>query len=161
MTDYMLPGLLQVLGFLVVAAEVLIPSMGLLSVLATGLICYSLYLTYTGISSQAFWGMFCLDLLVLPLVLMAGFKLLARSPLSLKKELSSREGVVSHSPELAALHHETGKTITTLRPSGTALIKGKRLDVMADGEYIEAGVFVEVIRVTGNQIVVSKIDSTS
>ena len=161
MTDYLFPALLQALGFLVVVAEVFIPSMGLLSILAAGLIFYSLYLVNTGISAQAFWGLLGMDLLVLPLVLMLGFKLLAKSPLSLKKELSSSDGVVSHSPELAGFLHETGKTITTLRPSGTALIKGMRLDVVADGEYIEAGVPVEVVRVTGNQMIVCRTDSQS
>lgn len=158
---YVFPILLQILGFLVVVAEVFIPSMGVLAVIAVGVISYSLYLFHTMISVTAFWFFLAGDLLVLPLVLVLGLKALARSPLTLKKELSSREGVVSHSPDLAAYLDKRGKTLSTLRPSGTALIEGKRLDVVADGDYIEAGAQVQVSRVAGNQIVVNRIDSES
>jgi membrane-bound serine protease (ClpP class) len=45
---------------------------------------------------------------------------------------------------------------TTLRPAGIARIEGARLDVVTDGEYVEAGEPVEVTRVDGNRIVVRR-----
>ena len=33
----------------------------------------------------------------------------------------------------------TGEAVSTLRPAGIARFEGKRMDVMADGEWIEAG----------------------
>ena len=41
--------------------------------------------------------------------------------------------------------------------AGAAEIDGKRLDVVTQGEYLEAGTPVEVLRVEGNRIVVRKI----
>ena len=43
-----------------------------------------------------------------------------------------------------------------LRPAGFALIDGERVDVVSDGEPIEAGTAVEVVRVDGNRIVVRR-----
>ena len=33
----------------------------------------------------------------------------------------------------------TGESLSNLRPAGIALIEGKRVDVMADADWIEAG----------------------
>ncbi len=161
MKPYLFPVLLQVLGLLVVVAEVFIPSMGILSVIALGVISYSLYLVSTTISSQVFWIFLGGDILVLPLVLILGLKILARSPLTLKAELSSKDGVVSASPDQAGHLDKTGKTITALRPSGAALIDGQRLDVVTDGDYMEAGTTVRVVRIAGNQIIVNRLDTES
>ena len=47
-----------------------------------------------------------------------------------------------------------GTTLTNLRPSGTALIGGKRVDVIADGEYIDKNMPIRVQTVDGTRIVV-------
>jgi membrane-bound serine protease (ClpP class) len=47
-----------------------------------------------------------------------------------------------------------GKSVTDLRPGGTAIIDDKRLDVVSRGEYIEKGSNLIVVEVTGNQIIV-------
>ena len=52
---------------------------------------------------------------------------------------------------------KTGKTITELRPAGAAELDGERLDVVSQGGFVEAGVDVEVIEVSGNRIVVKAI----
>jgi membrane-bound serine protease (ClpP class) len=49
---------------------------------------------------------------------------------------------------------QCGRSMTVLRPSGTALFSGKRVDVVADGEFIGKGCEVEVIAVDGTAVVV-------
>ncbi|MEM6648186.1 MAG: NfeD family protein [Bacteroidota bacterium] len=49
---------------------------------------------------------------------------------------------------------ERGRTLTALRPSGTADLGGERLEVVSGGEYIEPGTRVEVVRVRGQQVMV-------
>ncbi|MES2571576.1 MAG: NfeD family protein [Verrucomicrobiota bacterium] len=49
-----------------------------------------------------------------------------------------------------------GKALTALRPSGTALIEGQRIDVIAQSEMIEAGAALRVIRVEGSKVVVRR-----
>lgn len=50
-----------------------------------------------------------------------------------------------------------GKTVTELRPAGAAELNGERVDVVSQGEFIEPGVDVEVIEVSGNRIVVKAV----
>ena len=54
----------------------------------------------------------------------------------------------------------TGRAASTLRPAGIADIDGERVDVVSDGEMIEAGAAIVVSRVDGNRIVVRKHQAT-
>jgi len=59
--------------------------------------------------------------------------------------------------EKTVLLHQTGKALTTLRPSGTAVINGRRVDVVTEGGLIEPGTNVKVIAVEGMRTVVRSI----
>ena len=50
-----------------------------------------------------------------------------------------------------------GRASSALRPAGVAEIEGERVDVVSEGELIDAGQFVEVTRVDGNRIVVRRV----
>ena len=50
-----------------------------------------------------------------------------------------------------------GRASSSLRPAGIAEIEGERVDVVSEGELIDAGQFVEVTRVDGNRIVVRRV----
>ena len=50
-----------------------------------------------------------------------------------------------------------GRASSPLRPAGIAEIEGERVDVVSDGEMIDAGQSVEVTRVDGNRIVVRRV----
>ncbi|MCP4719147.1 MAG: serine protease [Desulfobacteraceae bacterium] len=153
---YILPILLQILGILVILAEIFIPSLGILTAIALGLLSYSLYQVFTTISTSVGLVFLGFDLLAIPILVILGMKILAASPLSLKNKLSSKEGVVSQASGLEGYRDKQGKSVTNLRPAGTALINGKRLDVVTDGDYIEANTPIIVTGVTGNQIIVEK-----
>jgi membrane-bound serine protease (ClpP class) len=58
-------------------------------------------------------------------------------------------------PEL--LRH-TGTALTPLRPSGTAMIDGRRVDVVSEGQLIEKGSRVRVIATEGMRVVVRALD---
>lgn len=49
---------------------------------------------------------------------------------------------------------KTGRACTTLRPAGIAEIDGARLNVVTEGDYIDAGTAVKVRLVEGSRIVV-------
>jgi membrane-bound ClpP family serine protease len=49
-----------------------------------------------------------------------------------------------------------GTAATPLRPAGVAHLDGERVDVVSEGEFIEAGQSIAVIRVDGNRIVVRR-----
>jgi membrane-bound serine protease (ClpP class) len=54
-------------------------------------------------------------------------------------------------PELL---HQTGTAFTQLRPAGTAVINGKRVDVVTEGQLIEKGTPIKVVAAEGMRIVV-------
>ena len=49
---------------------------------------------------------------------------------------------------------QTGTAFTSLRPSGTALIDGKRIDVVTEGALIEKGTAIKVVAIEGLRVVV-------
>ena len=84
----------------------------------------------------------------------------------------ARRGLVSHGSlagvptadsaleaqsEALAVVGKTGKTVTSLRPAGKVILEnGRLLDVVAEGEFVEAGVAVKVILCDGPRIVVAQ-----
>jgi membrane-bound ClpP family serine protease len=157
MNAFLLPVVLQVLGALVLIAEFVLPSAGILTVIAASLIGYSLYMVFTGISTFAGYMFILADIFLLPVVVFAGFKLMASSPVTLKSSLSRDAGYSSQSETLTGWLDKTGEAITDLRPAGTARIDGKRVDVVSRGEYISKGSLVRVTTVDGNRVVVREI----
>lgn len=59
-------------------------------------------------------------------------------------------------PDLVQLAGQEGSAITPLRPSGTINIGGRRVDAMTDGEFLEAGTAVRVVRANGLAVLVRK-----
>jgi membrane-bound serine protease (ClpP class) len=76
--------------------------------------------------------------------------------LTLDTELEAEEGFASTPERDHTWLGRTGRTTSPLRPAGFADIDGERIDVVSDGEMIEAGVPVIVSRVDGNRIVVRR-----
>lgn len=63
------------------------------------------------------------------------------------------EGFVSN-PQQSEYMGLTGTAQTVLRPAGTVVINGKRLDVISEGDFIDKGLTVEVVKVEGSKIIV-------
>jgi membrane-bound ClpP family serine protease len=152
--------ILQLVAVLLVIAEVIIPSGGIISVAAAGVLGYSLYLVFQDVSTGAGMIFIGIDIIVFPLLVLVGLRLLAASPASLNKKLSRSEGVVAQAPGLETYFGRSGVAMTALHPAGIALIDGTRLDVISRGEYLEQNTPVEVIAVTGNQVIVRKREQT-
>ena len=57
-------------------------------------------------------------------------------------------------PELL---NQTGTAFTPLRPSGTAIINGKRVDVVTEGPMIERGKAIKVVANEGMRVIVREI----
>src|SRR5688572_7267936 len=57
-------------------------------------------------------------------------------------------------PELIG---QSGTAFTPLRPAGTALLNGQRVDVVSEGAFIEKGRNVKVVAVEGLRVVVREV----
>lgn len=154
------------LGVLLLAVEVfvtpgfgVIGGLGVLSLLA-GL---AFSLLGPGSSPDAVVGVITrvlTSLLVAAIAAVVLLRFLPRTPfgrkLVLDTGMTAEEGYVSPPAEDRELLGREGLASSPLHPSGLALIAGRRIDVVSDGEYIDAGEPIVVTRVDGNRIVVRK-----
>lgn len=154
--NLILPIILQAVGVGVVIAEFVLPSGGLLTVAAIAAFGYSLFHVFYHVSPGAGIYFIAGDLILIPAAIVIGIKLIAKSPVTLRKSLTRENGVTSQDLGLQSLIGKYGETLTTLRPSGKARIDKRRLDVVSAGDYIEKGAKVVVSTVDGNRIVVNR-----
>ena len=56
--------------------------------------------------------------------------------------------------EKLELLNQAGTAVTPLRPSGMAVINGRRVDVVTEGPFIERGTPIKVLAVEGMRVVV-------
>ncbi|MCL1916872.1 MAG: hypothetical protein FWG14_00940 [Peptococcaceae bacterium] len=76
---------------------------------------------------------------------------------SLRSEQRNDEGYVAPDPGYQKYLHKDGHAMTVLRPAGTAMIDGDRLDVVTEGDYIGQGEAVRVVAVEGVRIIVGRL----
>ncbi len=67
------------------------------------------------------------------------------------------EGYVSSREEEKQLVGKIGVAVSVLRPSGRVEIDGEVIDAMSQGDYIENGQRVEVVRAEGNRVLVRQV----
>jgi membrane-bound serine protease (ClpP class) len=158
--------LLVGLGLGLLALEVLvIPGFGLPGILGLmallggfGLSVVGAGATWEAILTAMGWVALCLLLALAASV--ALLRVLPRLPwgrrLVLESELlAGVEGASAPEHDRRWLGH-CGTAATPLRPAGVAHLDGARVDVVSEGEFIEAGEPIVVIRVDGNRIVVRR-----
>jgi membrane-bound ClpP family serine protease len=153
-------------GLIVTLAEVVLPSGGMLALVAVMCLIGSIACAYQ-LSGWAAIGLLLVEGICIPVVIVMAFKVLPRT--SIGKNLML-EPPPDESPEPASqtkqpwdenryalLLHKEGVAVSPLRPSGTAEIDGNRLSVITDGQLILQGSRVRVILVEGNRIVVEAV----
>jgi len=77
--------------------------------------------------------------------------------LILQDNIDGHSGYSSAKSEFRHLLNAEGEALTVLRPSGTALINDKKIDVVTDGDFIDKGSKIKVVEIEGSKIVVTKI----
>jgi membrane-bound ClpP family serine protease len=154
--------LLLGLGLAFIVAEVLFPSLGLLSLLATACIVGALAVAFSESTSTGINFLIAVALLV-PIVMLVGFKLFPRSPFGKRMVAPglSFDARASTDERDTALVGREGTVESALRPTGIARIDGRRVDVVTRGELIEPPARVRVVEVTGNRIVVAALDAAT
>jgi membrane-bound serine protease (ClpP class) len=83
------------------------------------------------------------------------FRLLPKSPLAIGSSQVEAAKNVS-GDEFQKLLGATGVAFTDLRPGGTAMIGERKVDVVAQGAYIDQGAKIKVLKVEGTKVVVER-----
>lgn len=77
--------------------------------------------------------------------------------ISLSLSLTSQKGYVSSSENLARWEGKQGTARSVLRPAGKVEIDGTVLDAVTQGDFVEAGRPVVVVRAESNRVVVREV----
>lgn len=161
-------------GILLILLEIfVIPGFGLAGITGLVILIFSLGLSLIGnvglsfpsgpAIASAIWTLAITMLLLVALMIsLSKYAPTSRrfGQLVLALELSSITGFAA-----AETHDElvgtTGKAITALRPSGTAMIGDQRIDVMTSGEYITVDTPIRVVSVRGSRVEVRAVNLDS
>ncbi len=156
--------LLAAAGVILLAIEVfVIPGFGIAGVLGIVAILAGLILSLVGAGDTSevvlmAAGRVIFSLMIALMASLVILRFLPRLPfgrrLILERGLAAAQGYASAPESDLRLLGKTGRASSPLHPAGIAEIDGERVDVVSDGELIEAGQFIEVSRVDGNRIVV-------
>jgi membrane-bound serine protease (ClpP class) len=158
--------LLALLGVFLFALELfVIPGFGIVGILGLLALLGALVMSTLGAGSHSgfvLWAVVRMGFSVaLAIVLAALFlKFLPKLPIGRKLILSTAletsDGFSSAPPTDYQWLGRTGLAHSTLRPAGIADFQGHRVDVVSDGEFIDAGAPIRVLHVDGNRIVVQR-----
>lgn len=83
-------------------------------------------------------------------------KLMFLDRLVLNDSISTEDGYVASESRVELVGKKL-KAYTDLRPAGVAILDNEKLDVVTDGDFIEKGNEIVIVRVEGMRIVVKKI----
>ena len=146
-------------GILCIIIEMLMPTVGLLAGAGVAAMLYSVVMTLGG-DINAVYAMlvsFAIAVFIFALIVkkLPSSKLWNR--LTLKDKSNTANGYVSAEPREELLG-KRGIVVTELRPSGSALIDDKLVDVISEGAFLTKGEKIIVVAVNGNRVLVRKVN---
>ncbi|MDB6175194.1 MAG: hypothetical protein JWL59_4505 [Chthoniobacteraceae bacterium] len=146
---------LTIIGVVLLIAELFLP--GMVAGIFGGLLLFlGVALTYSEYGAESGNWLLLAELILSGALFFWWMRSFSTSRLGRRYTL--QEAVPNDPAQLSYYRFENqeGKALTALRPSGTALIDGHRVDVIAQSEMIEAGAPLRVIRVEGTKVVVRR-----
>ncbi len=140
------------IGFLLLLTEMALPG-GVLGALGGILLVAAIVVGYINLGP---WGG-SVVLVAIAVVSMIGFSvamaIFPRTAVGRKMTLAEPvEPVVAGDPLIGC----EGEALTPLRPAGKAMVSGHRLDVVAEGEFVDAGAAIVVTACEGARVAVRK-----
>lgn len=150
--------ILFVVGIVLVLLEFVLPG-GIIGLIGLGAILTSFFLAGSSmmvISISLLVALVATIVVSIILVKVFGKRLHAFKKIILFDSTNTESGYVSNKNR-EDLIGKQGIALTTLRPSGTAVINDERLDVVTQGNYIEKNTKIEVIKTEGSWIVVREV----
>jgi len=136
-------------GFLVVAA-------GACFAIAVGLIWHSGTQTEAVVATIGL----CVGMPAAGMGVLQGWKRMAiRSGLNPDEAGGSVTSAVPELAELDKLKGRYGKTATPMRPAGSVVIDGRRVDALSEGMMIDSGMWVKCVDVRAGRVVVRQVDA--
>jgi membrane-bound serine protease (ClpP class) len=150
--------ILFIVGLILVAAEFFVPG-GIIGFIGFGAIILSFFIATDDMAYMAFSLVVALLVAVTAAIIFVkvfGKRMNIFKKLILRDSTNTESGYVSNRNRLELIG-KTGIALTSMRPSGTALIDDERIDVVTEGMYIAKDQKIKIVKVEGSRVVVREI----
>ncbi|OWA37878.1 nodulation efficiency protein NfeD [Saccharibacillus sp. O16] len=149
--------LLFAAGIILMALEVFIPSFGILGLLGGASLIGGVVMAAwaTGHALQTLGIAFVLAAAAVGIVVFVFKERGIWNRFILKDSLTSEAGYNSATTRYELVGRD-GVSLTPLRPSGTVMIDGERIDVVSEGAFIERDKAVTIVKAEGGRVVVQE-----
>jgi membrane-bound serine protease (ClpP class) len=164
MDDYFYYAVILIaLGFVLLLAELFIPTGGILFVLSVAALIVGIGMTYYSQQPAVFIGTLIFVVIGAPALFGLAFYYWPKTPMGKKFFLTGPEEdhTLASTPvnlELEQLRGHYGKTLSPLRPAGVTDFDGRRVDTITEGIMIDAGQWVRCIDVQAGKVIVRPVD---
>lgn len=153
---------LIIFSLVLMAAEVFLPTGGILGVLALAGIVAGTAMAFYRDPTEGFITLVAL-FVILPVLGPVLMHYWPRTAMGKKFLLEAPEEDTSVASlpvyqELERLRGRYGRTVSALRPSGITEFDGRRVDTISEGDMIEAGQWVRCIDVRAGKVIVRQVD---
>lgn len=149
------------IGIGLMVLEAFMPGFGLPGISGIILEVVAVVLTWMNHGPVAALGMTLIILSILAIAISMSLRSAANGKLSRSKlvlnDTESNETGYRSTEDLDVFLGREGVTTTVLRPTGMAEFDGVRLNVVSEGEFIQSGTRVQIVRVEGSRILVRTI----
>lgn len=156
MGDWLGITLLYLVGSVILIAELYLPAHGMLGLVGVGVLGYGLYETFLISEMAGLVGLLALVIL-LPTGLLISVKYWHRTPVGRRisppnPKLTDADRMPGE--ELKGLIGQRGRALTLLRPVGTCLFDGRRVECKSEHGMIAKDTAVEAVRVVDRTVLV-------
>ncbi|MBN1350736.1 hypothetical protein JXJ21_15065 [candidate division KSB1 bacterium] len=148
---------LIVFGFLLILMEIfLVPGFNIFGVIGFILIVAGIILAYKNLPIEYAHIILVGSLIFSVIFVRILVKTNAWKRIVLETKQVREEGFESQDASERTLLGKEGVSLSVLRPSGSAMIEGKKYDVITEGGFLEKNTRLKIVQVDGNRIVVKE-----
>jgi len=157
MHGYIFPIVLQIVFFVVLVLEFILPSAGVLTAVSLVALVASWVLVLQSSISWLFSVVLVADVILIPVTLFVGFRLMQKSPMANHQELSHADGFLTQ-PDLPALWVGREALVhSQLKLGGKVELDGEIFEALSTGEYLDPGTRVRIISVSQHRLIVERV----
>ena len=151
---------LIILGFLLVLIEIfLVPGINVFGITGFVMVASGIIFAYLKLDTRVANFLVIASVAASIILVTTAVKSKSWNRMILKANQEKARGFHSSADSLASTIGKRGLSYTKLRPAGVALIGEEKVDVVAEGSFIEKDRPIEVILVEGNRVVVREIQA--
>lgn len=145
-----------ILGLALLLVEIFIVPGFIVGIIGFLMVFFGIYYTYVDHGRFYGNGLLVLITIVMTLIIVYAFRNGAWDMFSNKEVISAKANDID---KVDIEVGDTGQAMSAIRPSGSAKIKDKRVEVHSEGDFIESGQPVEVVKIHQHKIYIKHLKS--